>query len=1025
MSQTVRFATLGPVGASRGQQSISVGSPQQQAMLAVLLLRAGRAASLQELIDAVWGPTSPNSAPATIRTYAWRLRQALAESRTKPRTLISVGDGYRLALARRDVDALWAEQLASQAVEHRSAGRLAKAGEQIGQALALWRGEPLAGVPGPHAEQQRQRLGELRLTLLEEHFEVLLRQGAPALAVPELGALASAHPLRERFHALHMRALHSTGRLADALAAYHRLRERLVEELGVEPSLELRDLYQRLLLDDPATPQSEARGREQVALAPAESGAAFPVEEAAEPWRAIAPEPVASEAGERAAHAAEGDEAPAFTVGAPVPAQLPNGAVDFTGRVTALGTLTRALVTHRYDAPPVVLITGMGGVGKTALAVRAAHEVRQRFPDGQLYADMRGTQHDATAPGLVLSSFLTALGVAARAVPENVDDRAGLLRSLLNGKRVLIVLDNVRDTAQINQILPGTASCAVLMTSRARLWGLPTSARVDLTGFRTDEAVALVERVAGPASVNRDLSAVVELVHRCGLLPLAVRIAASRLASRPHWGAAALSARLADERRRLSELRAGDLAVEAVFEIGYQQLSAEQARAFRLIATVCDPEIGLPAASAVLGLDENETEAQLESLVDASLLETSQPGRYRCHGLLRAFGQQQTSAAERLCALDRLIDFLVATTAHAFRHVVPGDRISHAIGPSRSSGMRFDDACAAREWVATEARGAFTAVLEVAREARAALAAASEPVGADTVRKAVGLLIALTAFGPHVQRERLAQAASALAEAAEALDDKHTVGRAHFLCGNIAVQRTLLTEAREHLRIAEINCRATEDLLILCQVLNDLGLIALFAHDYEEAAEHLEEAAPLARRLGQRSGELVATLNAALARLRGGRAEEARAVCEEAVATLRASSDSQGLAYALVVLGLSLHELGRYEEAVGRYMECLRLSRTLGLREREAQAHHLLADTLRALGRPTEAADAAARGVARASDGCSERVRGHALVALGRALADLGQGGEAAVHLTEAEEIFTRLGLPEAGEARALRDAAD
>ncbi|GAA3851424.1 AfsR/SARP family transcriptional regulator [Streptomyces sedi] len=1023
MSQTVRFATLGPVGASRGEQSISVGSPQQQAMLAVLLLRAGRAASLQELIDAVWGPTSPNSAPATIRTYAWRLRQALAESRTKPRTLISVGDGYRLALARRDVDALWAEQLASQAVEHRSAGRLAKAGEQIGQALALWRGEPLAGVPGPHAEQQRQRLGELRLTLLEEHFEVLLRQGAPALAVPELGALASAHPLRERFHALHMRALHSTGRLADALAAYHRLRERLVEELGVEPSLELRDLYQRLLVDDdPATPQPAARGREQSALAPADPRSALPAEEPPEPWRAIAPEPVTAENGERAAHAPDGDEAPAFAVGAPVPAQLPNGAVDFTGRVTALGTLTRALVTHRYDAPPVVLITGMGGVGKTTLAVRAAHEVRRRFPDGQLYADMRGTQHDATAPGLVLSGFLTALGVAARSVPESVDDRAGLLRSLLNGKRVLIVLDNVRDTAQINQILPGTASCAVLMTSRARLWGLPTSARVDLTGFRTDEAVALVERVAGPASVNRDLSAVVELVHRCGLLPLAVRIAASRLASRPHWGAAALSARLADERRRLSELRAGDLAVEAVFAIGYQQLSAEQARAFRLIATVCDPEIGLPAASAVLGLDEDETEAQLESLVDASLLETSQPGRYRCHGLLRAFGQQQTSAAERLCALDRLIDFLVATTAHAFRHVVPGDQISHAIGPNRSSGMRFDGACAAREWVTAEAKGAFTAVLEVTREARAALAAASEPVGADTVRKAVGLLIALTAFGPNVQRERLAQAASALAEAAEALDDKHTVGRAHFLCGNIAVQRTLLAEAKEHLRIAEINCRATEDLLILCQVLNDLGLIALFEHHYEEAAEHLEEAAPLARRLGQRSGELVATLNAALARLRSGRAEEARAVCEEAVTTLRASSDGQGLAYALVVLGLSLHELGRYEEAVERYTEGLRLSRKLGLREREAQAHHLLADTLRALGRPAEAADTAARGVARAADGCSERVRGHALVALGRALGDLGQDGEAAVHLTEAEEIFTRLGLPE---ARALRGAAD
>ncbi|MFJ9565912.1 AfsR/SARP family transcriptional regulator [Streptomyces fuscichromogenes] len=1067
MSERIRFAVLGQIRAVRAEQSVRVGSPQQQAMLAVLLLRSGRSASMQELVDAVWGEEPPHSAAATIRTYAWRLRQTFTESRSQQRTLLSVGDGYRMALPPEAVDAVSAEQLAVQAVEHRNAGRLTVAGERIGQALALWRGEPLAGVPGPHAEQQRHRLDELRLTLLEEHFDVLIRQGMHLLAVPELGALVSAHPLRERFHALYMRALHAASRQADALAVYHRLRRHLADELGVDPSRELRELHQELLADEPAHPSDRGSRVEVTARtrtgggggpdrlsaishtpAPARVSVSPPDTGTRRPGPAVAPAATLPPSPAPALVVPATAAAPAFeerrqpvlpretggtSVGAPpVPAQLPPDIADFTGRIAALDRLMDTLdpdraeqpclvgTARRYGVPPVAVITGMGGAGKTALAVRAAHQVRDGYPDGQLYADMRGAQHDPADPGVVLTGFITALGVAAQFVPDSIDNRAALLRSLLNGRRTLILLDNVRDPAQITPLLPGSATCAVLITSRSRLWGLPTSVRVDLPGFDTDEALELLERIIGPARPAEDPAAARELVRSCGLLPLAVRIAAARLASRPTWSAASLTARLTDERRRITELRAGDLTVAAVFEIGYQQLPETHARTFRLIAMVCDPEIGLPAAAAVLELSESSAEEHLESLVDASLLETTHPGRYRYHDLLRAFAHQHTTPAERLLALDRQLDFLLATAAGAFQRAVPGDAVAATLSATRSAGTRLDDVRAARVWAATESEGAFSAVLAAAREARSAPAAGQ---GAATLLPtAVDLLIALTAFGPYVQREQLVQAAVAVAEAAETQGDRRTVGRARFLCGNIAVQSTRLATAREHLRVAERHCRETGDAAILCQTLNDLGLIALFEHRYEEAVERLDEAAALAGELGQRSGELVTTVNAALARLRGGRAEEAVVACEAALEALRATADHQGVAYALSVLGQAMHELGRYEDAVVQYTECLGVCRAMELHGREAQAHYRLADTLRAMGRAVEAVAIAERAVARSSDGRSERDHGHALVALGRALAEAGRAEEAVPRLAEAVTVFTGLGLPDAADARKLLD---
>lgn len=997
----MQFQVLGQMRAVDAGKTIRLGSPQQQAMLAVMLLRSGRAASMTELVDAIWGDDPPSSAAATVRTHAWRLRQLLGESRGAPRTLISVGDGYRLMLEPDDVDALHAERLAADAVRQRSAGRLPEADESVREALDLWHGEPLSGVTGPHADQQRRRLEELKLTLLEERFDLMIRQGAHRLAIAELGALVSAHPLREPFHALYIRALHAAGRLADALAAYHRLRGHLADELGVEPTRELRDLYQRLLADD--------------APAPAERPVR-PVEPVPAPLTVTAAPPSLPSAAEPPEWSRDSD-GPVTGV-LPAPAQLPASPVDFTGRTAALDRLLDALVpAETPSSPPIAVITGMGGAGKTTLAVRAAHGVRASFRDGQLYADMRGTNPQPADPGVVLVGFLSAFGIAAQFLPESLEDRAALLRSMLDGRQVLMVLDNVHNAAQIEPLLPGSGGCAVLITSRSKLWGLPTSARVDLTGFEADEAITLLGRIVGPDRIAADPSAARDLVRSCGLLPLAIRVVASRLAARPSWGTASMSARLADERNRVTELRVGDLAVGAVFEMGYQQLSPAQAEVFRVLAAVCEPEIGLPAAAAVLGLDEFEVEDRLESLVDQSLLETPFLGRYRFHDLLRAFGRQQASAAERAGALERLLDFLLITAAGAFKRAVPGDALAARIEAGTSPGLVFEDLRAARDWVTLEAESIFSAVHAATRQVEAG----SGNAGA-LLRTAVDLLLALTAFGPYVQRRQLIRAATAVAEAARLNNDDTSMARAHFLCGNFAVQSAKLPVAKEHLWIAERHCRETDDPAILFQILNDLGLIALFEHRYHEALTYFDEAIPLARGLGQRSGALVARVNSALAQLCGGDPGGAAAKCREALAELRAVEDHEGAAYTLVVLGTAAHRLGRYEEAVQHYTACLALCQALDLHHREAQAHYRLADTLHAMGRSVEAFSFAGRAVARCREIGAERDRAHALMVLARILTDRGRPEEAALRFEEAESIFQLLGLPDAATARQLRE---
>ncbi|ARF81245.1 BTAD domain-containing putative transcriptional regulator [Kitasatospora aureofaciens] len=591
----LRISLLGPVRIRCGDQEVAAGSPQRQAVLAVLALRARQVVTGDELARLVWGESAPPSVGAVVRNHISRLRAAIGADGV----LVSRAGGYALELADLDLDAAEFDLLADAAARHRGRGEAAAAVGRYREALALWTGTALSGVPGPNAERQRERLTGRRLTVLESCLELELGLGGHARVVEELTALCAEYPLRESLRGLLMTALYRTGRQAEALEAFADARRVLADELGVQPGPDLRRLQRRILCADPE-------------LAPLSTAAGPPA-------TGTAHEPL-PRAGAMA-----------------VPAQLPAGAGDFTGRGAEVELIVSGLTGDIPSGAAVVAVSGLVGVGKTTLAVRAARTVRAAFADGQLYADLHGTRSEAGEPADVLAGFLRALGVPAQAIPEQSVERAELYRAVLAGRRILVVLDGARDEEQVRPLLPGGSSCAVLVTSRARLTGLGPSLAVHLGRLAPQEAVEFLSAVAGRSRIAAEPAAADDVAAACGCLPLALRIAATRIVARPAWSIAAFAARLRDENRRLSELRVGDLAVETELRLACQQLPAELADAFLRLAVL--PDCSIPAAAAVLGLAEDSVGGILEGLVDAGMLDPPVHGRYRFHDVVRLFAR--------------------------------------------------------------------------------------------------------------------------------------------------------------------------------------------------------------------------------------------------------------------------------------------------------------------------------------------------------------------------------------------------
>ncbi|MGW5607126.1 BTAD domain-containing putative transcriptional regulator [Streptomyces sp. NPDC003753] len=958
-SATLRFGVLGPVRAWRGEELLATGSPQQRALLAALLMREGRTATASELIDALWGDDPPPRALAAVRTYASRLRKVLS-----PGVLLSESGGYAVRLGEpRSLDLAAAQELAAEAEKAKSSGDLCRARHVLNEALALWDGEPLAGVPGPYAEAQRARLEEWRLQLLESRLDMDLEQGCHAEAVSELTALTAAHPLRERLRELLMLALYRSGRQAEALAVYADTRRLLADELGVDPRPGLKELQQRILQADPTL---------------------------AEP-SAPAPEPSAT----------------------PVrPAQLPATVPDFTGRAAFVAELSEVLASAEGRVMAVSALAGIGGVGKTTLAVHVAHQARSAFPDGQLYVDLQGAGPRAAEPETVLGSFLRALGTADSAIPDSLEERSALYRSVLDGRRVLVLLDNARDAAQVRPLLPGTEGCAALVTSRVRMVDLAGAHLVDLDVMSPDEALSLFTKIVGEERVASEREAALDVVAACGFLPLAIRIAASRLAARRTWTVSVLAAKLADERRRLDELQAGDLAVKATFELGYGQLEPAQARAFRLLGLADGPDISLAAAAAVLDLPLEDTEDLLESLVDTSLLESAAPGRYRYHDLVRLYARacaerDEHPPSERDAAVSRLLDFYLATAAEVYAIERPGDRLVDHLEKTRTAGLVFPDRRAAQDWLYSEAVSLLACVRQSSDGAR--------------LRRAVDLLWAavdLAESGANFKEYEAA--ATALRDAARAASDGRSEGRANLVLANARHWSGYFDqadqEAREALRLSE----AAGDPLPCCWAANILGAFAFYQSRYRDAEDYLERAIKDFRACGDLPGTATALCNLSRLHLATDRADSAISLARQGTEMYEELGHTLKAANGHYALGLALSKNGQQSDASDRLMQALQVFRASRQRLWEGMTLFRLAEVDLLAQRPAQAAANAEMALAMLRGIGGEWRRGNVLTVLGKALNRLGQSGRAHVCWREALEIYEGLDSPEAAEVQAL-----
>ncbi|MEW2514706.1 BTAD domain-containing putative transcriptional regulator [Streptomyces sp. NPDC046870] len=996
-----------------------MGSPQQQAMLAVLLLRVGQTATATDLLSGLWGDDGPRSAITTLRTYAWRLRKALEKDSKTPQVLLSLGDGYRLDLTGCTADFLKAEELAHEARRLRQSGDVEGAFQRLEQTLALWRGTPLTAVPGPFAERERERFEEFRLRLQEERIDAALAMARGPEHTAELVSLVQAHPLRERLVGLLMRAHYQSARQAEALAAYRRTRQLLIDELGIEPGPELKALHDGILRgslnEQPAAPVRTVTLHPPATAATATTNidadtdtvVGTPEEETGPANVGLVPVPAGDAAAVR------------FRPPAPVPAQLPPGPSDFTGRAHSTVTLCSALNVPTRTSLPIVAMVGMGGVGKTSLALHVAHQVRDFYPDGQLYADLRGAGEPA-APEAVLAGFLTALGLAPVAIPEGVEARAALFRTMTDRRRILVVLDDARDAAQVRPLLPGTAMCGVLITSRTRLAGLPAAVQTELPPFSTDEALDLLALMIGRERVDTERDSAVTLVSQCSLLPLAVRIVATRLAARPSWSIASIVQRLADEHRRIDELKVGELTVDAVFEVGYRQLTVEQARVLQLVSTVETSSLSANAASALLGVGPPEAEELLEGLVDVGMLQSPAPGVYRLHDLLRAFARRKVTD-DILTLLRPLVAFQLASALSAFENVVAGDPVRGALQPREATGLRFTSVEQARAWAMAEGESALLLAGQIAGVvlSRPAHEADGHRPGGDLLRSAVSLCIALSPFRTDLHSCDWAGVFRLFSAAAAHCDDLTAEARAHFLSGNNALATCQLAEAERETTLAIRQCQATDDVVIQRQALNDLGLVRQLQGRYEEAIACFDEAVTLARQLGHRSGEATSVINSALVRVYNGQPAEAVEICDRVLRDRLADHDSASIAYAQYVLGFAHHTLEDFTTAVGHYESSLAMSTLLGLRRHEANARYRLAKTLLAVGSLQRAFEEASAAAVLCESIGDTRNQAQALLVLSALHERLGDPREAEGSRTRAQEMFARLGLAPDGKAPA------
>ncbi|RKE16805.1 DNA-binding SARP family transcriptional activator [Streptomyces sp. TLI_171] len=661
----MRFGLLGDLRVQDDSgAALTLHSAHGRALLAALLLTPNRPVSRERLTDALWGASPPPTASAALTNQIARLRRFLGPGGTD--RLRTVPSGYLLRIGPTELDTEEFTRAVAAAATARQRADWQGVSSSAHAALHLWRGTPLGDLPlvAEQALPAVRSFEEARLQVAEWFFEAELNLGRHASTLAELTRWAALHPLHESLHVHLVTALYRNGRQAEALNAFDGIRTRLAEELGVDPGPALLTVHQQVLRADPD-------------LLPPPAPAAVPTKAAAP---TVDPEPLAT-----SASVGTGADASAR----PAPAQLPADVFDFTGRADVLAALTDRLEAVAADGGACLLaVSGMGGVGKTALAVHAAHRVRHLFPDGQLYVDLHGFGNaQPRNPHDVLACFLGDLDpeLLGAPLPEHTDDRAGRLRSVLSDRRVLLVLDNARDAEQILPLLPGHSRCAVLVTSRTALTALPGAHHVALEPLDVDEQRDLLARVCGAERVNAEPDDALRLLAACGGLPLALRITSARLTARPTWSLGVLADHLTGNGSRLRSLSAGHLSVRATLASSYLALrdshdpvERDAARLFRLLGLLPGLVFGIKQAAALADRPEHVAAELLETLVDYQLLQSPEPLRYRFHDLLGELAAEaavtEDSHEDSDAAPVRLMVWYCAALQHAADTLFPGVR---------------------------------------------------------------------------------------------------------------------------------------------------------------------------------------------------------------------------------------------------------------------------------------------------------------------------------------------------------------